>query len=1538
MAKYRITSIPQSLPKAQKGLFKKRRKEKDPIIGRSISNTYAQGDMPVAPQSNVYFPQYTIENPAAPIDENASNAPLRYDALRNYFTDYPLIEPTYVPETKNYITNQIAGFKQVPINIPRFDEFDIKTGKTIPGNIFAEGQPGPFEAPFSRFIPQYKQVEKKLHYYDPKDSSVEAIASRMNQPTSDQEYTSYPDPIALKSMSEIDRENTWNNFVAKKQQEQIQKQGEEITKLLINLQKDRIKQYVTNAHGPIKNGFNPKHIEIKPFMLLSKEQYDEMSKEELDVYTKEFGLIPYYDKKDNSYKFYETKLIAAKIWNQGLRQDELVNKSKIADKNWINENFGDLIKEADNQYRESFYNKWLEQRVDKDLDPKAAAESFGIKWGVPEGIKKFSGESEKKLVKYTDQVYNKIANDVYAGLGLQGMDKSFFTLNGTTLVKGDPLDLIPHGIRNPKDFFMNAYVFKAEFGDNGLPDFKTTMVRNGREKAAEEAKQKILATGKKIPTYKMVPRGDGRFRQVQTGVTYDPWTLQKANDAYDQIYYKEYYDVINASAQYRQNQDLLKTVQDKLAVYKDPTKIDELIEKTKNKNNNEPWLYNIISKDEIEKIASNVNTKLIADVNAKAGIYPEGTATIGPAPAYTPKREELTWYDKLGDYLKHPIDAITYGLDPTVSMHPDGRKFTYDELMDIGEATGDYSWQGDPGGALGSFTRGVGNFFIQPFNPVKAGTDWAKAYKNEGLFGLGESMIGSALSAAGAKGGIKALQLLDKSADAIKAYRVAAGLKPQWINSTASYLRPMLMESMKPLTPYIAAETPFSAIRTAENLGLQFDPNAEGLSKFIDESKINPLAAAWYGLNTYWGGNILKNVYKTPGYNLSFGENLPFTAKLQTPKGGAFTFGPQTTITEIPGLSSAVSKDVAEEYFRKGPLLKEYRQFANKFHPDRAIAAGLSEAEIKAAAEQFAKAQNISEGKYFKTLPFYNTGDGYRLAAESPQYTKPFGSFGTLTLGRPTFRPATLEEIATGKFQNLTPPEVKPSGFSLEESANESEILKPKFKPSGKRINKYGGDMSEATPDCLCPPLCDCSLYKKIGSSLVKNAGNVVRSVAPSLAKYFAPAEVSSPNVAQIGAPSTLAKPIMPFQIPSVTSTIPSQVQSAGNYSVENLSPETTSNPDIVNKYMQMTIDFPEEEITPERVALLERALSFTPIETLPNKSSQGEQLEFNFSESPTVPVIESGFTPTAQSAKSRYMNNLDWLKTTGKKLYGGRYNMAGEDANLSGLSINELLNMPHVQDKNALFDMSSEEFQNTVLSPSGKIMPYMTPDLRVYDPSTIYIGSEEKNAFATEFNKHIAILNEIAKRRNKAGNPVYEFVGLDPETNTLKIRTLPQTITYDNGQTVHYPGGETTWGVGIHPGQYEGLVEEIASKDYIENLPGLAMRSTAEGVYSPNVVRMYPFQNASDDKPVITGTGAYDALNEYLKQIRLGNVKSGQTNQTPSGRISWDKAIRLGKAFGFKIGENTYGVRYKNGGISLKLSKSEIDKYVKGGYIVEEE
>jgi hypothetical protein len=66
-------------------------------------------------------------------------------------------------------------------------------------------------------------------------------------------------------------------------------------------------------------------------------------------------------------------------------------------------------------------------------------------------------------------------------------------------------------------------------------------------------------------------------------------------------------------------------------------------------------------------------------------------------------------------------------------------------------------------------------------------------------------------------------------------------------------------------------------------------------------------------------------------------------------------------------------------------------------------------------------------------------------------------------------------------------------------------------------------------------------------------------------------------------------------------------------------------------------------------------------------------------------------------------------------------------------------------------------------------------------------------------------------------------------------------------------------------------------------------------GVFSDNVPRR--------------GTGTYESINQYLKELDLGRVKPGFNSQTEYSRGLWENAIQKGKGFGFYSNPRTvYG------------------------------
>ena len=273
----------------------------------------------------------------------------------------------------------------------------------------------------------------------------------------------------------------------------------------------------------------------------------------------------------------------------------------------------------------------------------------------------------------------------------------------------------------------------------------------------------------------------------------------------------------------------------------------------------------------------------------------------------------------------------------------------------------------------------------------------------------------------------------------------------------------------------------------------------------------------------------------------------------------------------------------------------------------------------------------------------------------------------------------------------------------------------------------------------------------------------------------------------------------------------------------------------------------------------------------------------------------------------------------------------ARDITNRSGLDKSTLLANDALVNKDAVSKMAPEEFASTVYKPSGEVTPYQT----MYDPLPGVYGMSPSQ-YANRFNENLDLLNDIISKQNKTGVD-YRVTGLD-ESGMLTFHTPKQIKRWQddpfnvkmvedleklkndpvelqkrlhaNAQTledfdrgINYwkedriiaPEGNRTWAARIIPGEFRGEIQDIPNAEYYKSIPGLNISSSSQGVFSDNVTRR--------------GSGAYEAINEYLKRLDLGRVKPGFNSQSDSSRPLWENAIKKGKAFGYYDNPHTvYG------------------------------
>jgi len=272
---------------------------------------------------------------------------------------------------------------------------------------------------------------------------------------------------------------------------------------------------------------------------------------------------------------------------------------------------------------------------------------------------------------------------------------------------------------------------------------------------------------------------------------------------------------------------------------------------------------------------------------------------------------------------------------------------------------------------------------------------------------------------------------------------------------------------------------------------------------------------------------------------------------------------------------------------------------------------------------------------------------------------------------------------------------------------------------------------------------------------------------------------------------------------------------------------------------------------------------------------------------------------------------------------------------NKSGLTKEEAIAKASAKDKDVISKMSEQEFQETVLKPTGEVVPYYQGSLESQFTGKNNVFFLSPKQYADEFNSRLDLLNDIIAKNNKSGVE-YRVSGLSPNGGLTfytppgqKVKNHPFITSNPDTGYANMPEGTNAWTVRLNPGMWEGDVEDIASTQYLRSIPGLEMSNTTSGVFADNVPRK--------------GTAAYESINEYLKKLNLGRVKPGFNSQTDYSRGAWENFIKSGRGVGFYSNPKTiYGTMKSAfpyigiGGAGIGAGASQINNKKYGGWLDE--
>ena len=202
-----------------------------------------------------------------------------------------------------------------------------------------------------------------------------------------------------------------------------------------------------------------------------------------------------------------------------------------------------------------------------------------------------------------------------------------------------------------------------------------------------------------------------------------------------------------------------------------------------------------------------------------------------------------------------------------------------------------------------------------------------------------------------------------------------------------------------------------------------------------------------------------------------------------------------------------------------------------------------------------------------------------------------------------------------------------------------------------------------------------------------------------------------------------------------------------------------------------------------------------------------------------------------------------------------------------SGFTREGVLNRVDDETKELIKNLPDKDFEKIVLKPNGKV-DFIASDLNV-NRTTSGIENISKEDYVKTFNDNLPKLNEIIAKKNTSGVP-YTVTGIDESGR----------IGFNSSK------GSSYFNTRLIPGKFKGKVEDIADRDYYQNIPGLNMGNTVHGVFGDGVARR--------------GTKTYESINDYLKSLDLGRVKPGFNSQTEYSRGAWENFVKSGKAVGY--------------------------------------
>ena len=1528
MAKYKISSIPQSLPKNQRGgLFKKKKEKQNSIINYTppSDETMVQG---IEPQNNL---GYNFNAPALPTAESFPTYDIgaqdygrerTAEEVANTFSEPFMWSHGETQPAYDYTYKTAINPLRNPITERSYKKsLERKLGIPYSGNAMEERTIQMPEKFFPDYFAPFTETGEPLACTDGKiaykgqciTEEAYAIIAQRELEQEDFNYQTDKDERNKKfevEMNEIKRKNKeWEDYMYDKKNEEYYASFDKSNK------KDKIEPYETAWTGDLQ--YMVPVLDNKTGEPLIDEKTGEPKMQTAEESLKENFLV--HRTKNGYTELYPLSTVYDRIVNNGFFNNEFEQYWGL-DPKQVQAQVGDVIKQSKGKYDQTVYDKILNRSLERGISPDEAAETFSTKLGYARALKKeYAPKVQKDIDLAYDQFIDETLKNLQKEIGVKEDNTGWVTHDNSKKDDKQNVDF---------DFYNNFY--KDDYDESGkLISREFDPIGQYAQKWIDSAptqKEKIARWNKvnaiRNKDYSAIGKEayDESLNAPLSGYMGDPFeglSNQQITNTYGdrmQTLRSNQYKVFNDKATFNALGARQQAIKSKMeADLAEATGFDkDFTTFMSNRNKNDIYIAyrnalkdpNINEGDKAQILAAlkkndgagAMDLIMNKEDNFFKSTYNDQLSSLGGMNQYynmvTGDRvtagkpaKEIGLGTKTWDCLTNPGDCLYYAMNGRgESMHGDWN-ISYNDRKEaerrFGTDLGTYKDVNPMSMALD---------IANTVNPLNWGDEMARGYQANGLQGLfqrGSDLTWDAAATAamfvpggqGFKLDRQAVNLA-KSAETLNAVKNTGTL----LNRTANTGQRLLNSTMK------GFNTLERGLNASGMPGKYFVNYGRTMLPALTVDAVRPYGNFHEGIINLSEGNIKEGLG-----DISMGAlgALPYGIKgLNALKTGELTPGLRRIYPE--GISYATDAQSFKNFVKP-----EYRSIASQLHPDLR---GGSDIEFK-------NLQNLITTGY-KNIPF---NAAMQTGIITPRY-----QLGRWSAGKNVFKPMSLQEMVTGTPKVVTTS--PPASVLLPESAAASQTKGTKkltglFK--GKRIKTHqtGGSAGNPVIDSLR------QLGKKQygglpkaqggGTGIVK-VGNRLSNIYTDIAEggnlfnyaWKSPAMRFDPNVRGYGTLLNVER--MP--------------ESKAMFdAIQSYTPETTLNKIISKDYELASGPYTGRfvgKVDEQRKEILQNMMRTAKISS-EDPMVLSRRIKIN---DPKLFSLESGI----------YRPNRPLSFSAGRDAIGNQEYSGGRDRLVMKLDPGQYNIFKNFYSDFTPEDLAAYENFLYQYGAGHTLHQFTTHDMIANNLGMAEFNRSSERELLTPYE---AEFGEMGRVKNNFGgyDVIAQPIGLDITQPTWVRPTYDDLVReFDVEHQRKGLGFFNSEGEFINAAN-QGVVRDV-TPDLDMTIRNRSFTPTAQDLI--NLSKGYrswgtPYRNEGTIQSI------YEGLNQggNMTMPMVIQYENG-LNRILSGNTRMDASKHLGltpQALFIKA-------PFKKGGIAMKLSKKEIDKYIEQGYIIEDE